>query len=112
MYADCDIQEGGSWEVRVSLAAVGQWIRSLGQILPNLAFGKGLPLPPRTMPQAPEIGALTARLTQMESDGPRDGPLAEMTAIKHAAVLSDTPVMEIGSSLDLNAHLPRWLARN
>ncbi|GAW01052.1 hypothetical protein LENED_002622 [Lentinula edodes] len=29
------INEGGSWEVRVSLAAVAQWLRSLGRVSPE-----------------------------------------------------------------------------
>ncbi|PVG03554.1 CoA-transferase family III [Serendipita vermifera] len=46
--------EGGSWEVRVSLAGVGQWLRDLGQLPLSEAF-KGTPLPPRTRPMHQEI---------------------------------------------------------
>ena len=35
--------------MRVSLAAVGRWIRSLGQLDPVVAFERGQPLPPRSM---------------------------------------------------------------
>ena len=119
-------QEGGSWEVRVSLAAAGQWIRSLGRLNPATAFGQGRPMPPRTMPQAPEIAALTVPLIQLEGDEQTSATQSEslepkpkpttthrtMTAIRHAAILSETPVREEGSALRLDVHLPRWLPRD
>ena len=119
-------QEGGSWEVRVSLAAVGQWICSLGRLDPATAFGQGRPMPPRTMPQAPEIAALTVPLIQLTADEDTSATQSEslepkskltptrrtMAAIRHAAILSETPVREEGSALRLDAHLPRWLPRD
>lgn len=96
----------------MSLAAVGQWIRSLGQLDPDIAFGEGRPLPGRTFPQAPEVAELAAHMKQAQGDKPYEGPLSDMTAIRHAAILSKTPVREEGSALSLDAHLPRWLPRS
>ncbi|KAJ7688219.1 CoA-transferase family III domain-containing protein [Mycena olivaceomarginata] len=99
------ITEGGSWEVRVSLAAVGQWIRSLGQLSPEEAFGPAAkPFPPRVLPLHPEIDASSLPWT---SNGGR-----KMTALRHAAILSRTPVREGESSqapMSLNAHSAEWL---
>lgn len=100
------ITEGGSWEVRVSLAAVGNWVRSLGQLDPRTAFGQGEPLPPRTLPQDPEIAKLAVRFRKSKHSGG-----GEMTAIKHAALLSKTPVNETDAPVVLNAHEPIWLSR-
>ncbi|TDL22094.1 CoA-transferase family III [Rickenella mellea] len=97
------ITEGGSWEVRVSLAAVGQWIRSLGQLDPKVAFGQGIPYPPRTLPQADEISALAVTIKQARKD---DG---DMTVIGHAAKLEKTPVKEGEAPMVLNLHEPRWM---
>ncbi|PIL35193.1 hypothetical protein GSI_02983 [Ganoderma sinense ZZ0214-1] len=63
------IVEGGSWEVRVSLAAVGQWIRSLGRLDPVTAFKDGVPLPPRSM-QDPEVTRYTSRVSELSSQSP------------------------------------------
>ncbi|KAJ7081361.1 CoA-transferase family III domain-containing protein [Mycena belliarum] len=101
------ITEGGSWEVRVSLAAVGQWIRSLGQLSPEEAFGStAKPFPPRVFPLDPEIEELSL---QWRSPWGRT-----MTAIRHAASLSRTPVREGDSSqapIVLDAHSPEWLIK-
>ena len=72
------------------------------------------------MPQDSEIAALAVALTQMQGDAPsaatdESGPKPTprtMTALRHAAILSETPVREEGSALRLDAHLPRWLPRN
>ncbi|KAJ7857775.1 CoA-transferase family III domain-containing protein [Mycena leptocephala] len=99
------VTEGGSWEVRVSLAAVGQWIKSLGQLTPEEAFGSAArPFPPRVLPLHPEIAELSV---PWRSNGGR-----KMTALRHAAVLSRTPVREGESSqapMSLDAHSADWL---
>ncbi|GJE97680.1 CoA-transferase family III [Phanerochaete sordida] len=104
------ITEGGSWEVRVSLAAVGQWIRSLGQLAPGVGFA-GEPLPPCTLPQAPEVRPLLVELKRAAGDGPGGAEGGVMCAIKHSAVLDATPVREGDAPMRLDAHLPRWLPR-
>ncbi|KAJ7134320.1 CoA-transferase family III [Mycena epipterygia] len=99
------ITEGGSWEVRVSLAAVGQWIRSLGQLVPDEAFGSAAkPFPAIVFPLDPEIANLSV---PWRSEGGRT-----MTALRHAAVLSHTPVKEgdsIQAPMSLDAHSAEWL---
>ncbi|KAF5351563.1 hypothetical protein D9758_007210 [Tetrapyrgos nigripes] len=85
------ITEGGSWEVQVSLAAVGQWIRSLGKVSPEEAFGKGKPLPSSSFPQHEEIQRLSVDWPQSNQ---LHGRSRTMTALRHAAVLSRTPVRE------------------
>jgi len=104
------VVEGGSWEVRVSLAAVAQWVRSLGQLPPKIAFGDGKPLPKRMVPQDPEITAFSVTLHEATGDK-RDveGPLRMMTAMHHAVHLSDTPVKEVEAPMGLNRHEPVWL---
>jgi hypothetical protein len=104
------LQEGGSWEVRVSLAAVAQWVRSLGRLRPEDGFGKGVPFPARVLPQDPQIAALSVTWQQAIDNG----VAREMTAIRQAALLSETPVREgrsSGAPMILNAHSPVWLRR-
>ncbi|CAK5284376.1 unnamed protein product [Mycena citricolor] len=98
--------EGGSWEVRVSLAAVGRWLRSLGNLSPDDAFGPGTrPLPPQTVPSQREIADLSIGWVSADRK-------QKMTALKHAAILSKTPVREGEASqapIVLNAHSAEWL---
>ncbi|EGN98146.1 hypothetical protein SERLA73DRAFT_109507 [Serpula lacrymans var. lacrymans S7.3] len=104
------VTEGGSWEVRVSLASVGQWIRSLGLIDAKTAFGQGPPIPPRTLPQHPEIADLA--VTFQESVGDKNEasePRRTMTAVRHAAILSKTPVKENEAPMGLDRNTPTWL---
>ncbi|KAG0704829.1 CoA-transferase family III [Suillus ampliporus] len=107
------IIEGGSWEVRVSLAAVAQWLRSLGQLPPKTAFGDGKPLPKQTVPRDPEVAALSITLHEASGDK-RDvnGPLRTMTAIRHAAQLSVTLVKNVEAPMGLDRHEPVWLPRS
>lgn len=95
--------------MRVSLAAVGQWIRSLGQLDPVTAFRDGPPLPPRDMDD-PEVSRYTARVLQakVSEDG---GDRKSMTAVTHAAKLSATPAREGEAPMRLDAHRPEWLPR-
>ncbi|KIJ17882.1 hypothetical protein PAXINDRAFT_175615 [Paxillus involutus ATCC 200175] len=108
------ITEGGSWEVRTSLAAVGQWLRSLGRLSPQVAFGDGRSLPPRSIPLDPEISSLSVTLHEGKGGSKKravEGPLRTMTALSHAAVLSKTPVKVGEASMDLDRHEPVWLSR-
>ncbi|KAI0088522.1 CoA-transferase family III domain-containing protein [Irpex rosettiformis] len=108
------VTEGGSWEVQVSLAAVGNWIRSLGRLDPQVAFGEGKPLPPRSVPQDQEIAAIAVELNQSIADGIQkiipEGR-KRMSAVRHSAKLSETPVRVGEASMRLNANTPRWLDR-
>ena len=85
----------------------------MGQLDPVVAFGTGKPLPPRVLPQDPEIAALAVHLKQSKGDKEHEKTqtLKTMTAIKHAAVLSETPVREEEAPIELNVHLPVWLPR-
>lgn len=106
------ITEGGSWEVRVSLAAVGRWVRSLGQLDPSVAFGQGCPLPGQGIPPSAEIASILRQYRQSgeELDG-HNSQRKMVSAIRHAAILDRTPVKEDGAPVVLNAHSPEWLPR-
>ncbi|KAF9066435.1 CoA-transferase family III [Rhodocollybia butyracea] len=101
------ITEGGSWEVRVSLAAVGRWLRSLGRVSPEDAFSRGKPMPAIDFPPVDEIRSLSSTWVQSgQSNGKR------MTALKHAAILSKTPVKdgeEAEAPIVLNSSLAEWI---
>jgi crotonobetainyl-CoA:carnitine CoA-transferase CaiB-like acyl-CoA transferase len=62
--------EGGSWLVRVSLAQTGHWLRGLGRVAGGFSAGK------------PELGPY------LETSASGFG---ELTAVRHAALLSRTP---------------------
>lgn len=97
--------------MRVSLAAVAQWMRSLGLLDAQTAFGKGPEYPLRTAPQAPELQSLSIDLLA-STDGQSDNAKrSRITAIKHAARLSETPVKEGEAPLELDTHKPNWLPR-
>ncbi|KAI8986178.1 CoA-transferase family III [Trametes punicea] len=102
--------EGGSWEVRVSLAAVGRWIRSLGQLDPVLAFRDGPPLPPRSMEDT-EVSRYAVKVQQAKGSTVRSEQKS-MMALAHAAKLSVTPVKEGEAPMRLDAHAPEWLLRD
>lgn len=102
------ITEGGSYEVRVSLASIGQWLRSLGRLDPVQGFGEGQSLPQRTLPLDKEIADLSVTWNETSQ-----GKGRKMTALKHPAILSVTPVRD-GSNggeapMVLNSHEPVWL---
>ena len=111
------MKEGGSWEVRVSLAAVAQWMRSLGLLDAQTAFGLGPEYPPRTCPQSPELESISIKLTEAQRATKQClqdtlcNRSRRVTAIKHAAELSVTPVREGEAPLELNTHSPNWLSQ-
>ncbi|EPT02104.1 hypothetical protein FOMPIDRAFT_1160610 [Fomitopsis schrenkii] len=105
------ITEGGSWEVRVSLAAVGNWIRSLGRIDPAVAFGQGQPLPPPSAPPPDELRPLSITCNRVIETANEATASNIMTCISHAAKLSSTPAVETGSPAFLHTHNPEWLSR-
>ena len=98
--------------MRVSLAGVAQWIRSLGRVDPRLAFSRpSLALPAGSIPWPEELAKYSTKLRQARSDHDRsdqsmrnaDADLCCMTAIGHAAKLSVTAVREGEAPLRLNA---------
>ncbi|KIL62008.1 hypothetical protein M378DRAFT_166153 [Amanita muscaria Koide BX008] len=97
--------EGGSWEVRVSLAAVGQWLRSLGRVSPEEAFGNGMGKFPSTSDDE-EISKLSTTWPSVAGDG------RSITGLRHPAVLSGAPVRQGDSGVApmvLNANSACWL---
>jgi len=82
--------EGGSWRVRVSLARTGMWLRSLGR---HDGFAAAEPT------QA-DIGDL------LETHASGFGPL---TAVRHAAILADTPAFEAWPAMPLGSHAADWV---
>ena len=95
--------------MRVSLAAVGQWIRSLGRLDPIIAFKDGPPLPPRSGDD-PEVVSFSATALEAETAVQKDGvERRRMRVVKHSAILSVTPAREEDAPMRLNAHSPEWL---
>ena len=83
------ISEGGSWHVRVSLAQAGHWVRGLGRI-------DGLACPD---PGFEDVGD---RLYEVDSG------FGRLTAVRHAAVLSETPARWERPSVPVGTHAPKW----
>lgn len=86
-------REGGSWLVRVSLAATGRWIWNLGRI----ENGFSCPLPSRD--NAADL---------LESS---QSPFGAMRGVRHAAQLSETPAVWTRPSVPLGNHPPVWPSR-
>jgi hypothetical protein len=80
-------REGGSWHVRVSLAGVGQWLRSLGRI----AGGWSVPRP-----------AFDPYLEESDSGYGR------LVGMRHAAQFSATPARWLRPSMPPGSHPPVW----
>jgi hypothetical protein len=86
-------REGGSWEVRVSLARTGQWLWNLGRVAD---------------------GFRTADLK-----GDAVGPFIEdvpsgfgpLRSVRHSAALSETPALWARPAMPLGSHPPQWPAR-
>ena len=80
---------GGSWHVRVSLAQTAHWLRGLGRIdgtaCPDLAFD--------------DVGD---RLERTPSG------FGELTVVRHAAVMPQTPPRWVRPSVPLGTDAPRW----
>ncbi|KAF8503218.1 CoA-transferase family III [Hysterangium stoloniferum] len=113
------ITEGGSWEVRVSLAGTGNWLRSLGRLGPT-GFTNATPLPKKIYPLDPEIAELSMevpiRIAKValrtheaaEELMSKDSP-SIMTALKHSAILSKPSHILIEAPIGLNMDHPMWL---
>ncbi len=76
--------EGGSWEVRVTLAGTGRWLRGLGRLADGL-----------------QATAPTDVADLLETAGP-------ISAIRHAAVLSETPAEWVRPAQDLGSGPACW----
>jgi hypothetical protein len=82
--------EGGSWRVRVSLAATGRWLWNLGRI--DNGFSAQIPS--------------RADVEDLLEESP--SPFGTMRAVRHAAQLSDTPAAWTRPSVPLGTHQPVW----
>src|SRR4051794_12119489 len=81
--------EGGTWHVRLSLAQTGTWLRKLGRI-------DGMASPDPTFDDVQD------RLEDSPSG------FGRLTAVRHSAVMSDTPPHWARPSVPLGTHPPAW----
>jgi crotonobetainyl-CoA:carnitine CoA-transferase CaiB-like acyl-CoA transferase len=83
-------REGGSWDVRVSLAQTGRWLWNLGRVADGLAIE--------------DLRGETVRpLVEEMASG--FGPLR---SISHSAKLSKTPAFWARPAMPLGSHPPQW----
>jgi crotonobetainyl-CoA:carnitine CoA-transferase CaiB-like acyl-CoA transferase len=86
-------REGGSWHVRLSLAQTGRWLWNLGRVEGGL--------------KTPDISAdVVGKYTQTMPSG-----FGELTAVRHAAILSKTPALWARPAMPLGTHKPEWPSR-
>lgn len=85
-------EQGGSWLVRVSLAQTAHWLRGLGRLEDGFACPD---------PAFDDIGDL------LEDSA---SPFGRLTAVRHAAQLSETPACWRRPSAPLASHAPAWPA--
>jgi crotonobetainyl-CoA:carnitine CoA-transferase CaiB-like acyl-CoA transferase len=82
-------EQGGSWQVRVSLAQTAHWLRQLGRI-------DGMYC------QDPGFDDVRDRLHETQSG------FGLLTAVRHAAAMSETPPHWARASVPLGTHAPAW----
>jgi crotonobetainyl-CoA:carnitine CoA-transferase CaiB-like acyl-CoA transferase len=82
-------KEGGSWHVRCSLAQTGHWFRQLGRI-------DGMACP------NPRFDDVRDYLEESASG------FGRLTAVRHSAVMSETPTSWTRPSVPLGTHAPVW----
>lgn len=86
-------QEGGSWQVRVSLAQTGHWLRQLGADSAGCAAAD------------PGLEQIAPWLADYPSG------FGALRAVRHAAQLSLTPAHWVLPSTPLGSHAAEWLPR-
>ena len=82
--------EGGSWHVRCSLAQTAQWFRQLGRIDGRLA--------------CPILSCEDVKDRLYDSDS----GFGRLTAVRHSAVMSETPTRWERPSVPLGTHPAEW----
>jgi crotonobetainyl-CoA:carnitine CoA-transferase CaiB-like acyl-CoA transferase len=82
-------ERGGSWHVRTSLAQTGHWFRNLGRI-------DGMTCPD------PKFDDVRDCLEQSESG------FGTLTAVRHSAVMDETPPRWVRPSVPPGTHPPAW----
>jgi crotonobetainyl-CoA:carnitine CoA-transferase CaiB-like acyl-CoA transferase len=83
-------REGGSWHVRASLAQTGYWLRSLGRIEAGL--------------RAPD----PARNDVLDCLEESDSGFGRLSAVRHPAMMAETPPHWARPSVPLGTHPPVW----
>jgi crotonobetainyl-CoA:carnitine CoA-transferase CaiB-like acyl-CoA transferase len=86
-------REGGSWQVRVSLAQTGRWLWNLGRVADGLTT------------EDLKADAVTPFIEEAASGF---GPLR---AVSHSALLSKTPALWARPAMPLGSHPAQWPAR-
>jgi crotonobetainyl-CoA:carnitine CoA-transferase CaiB-like acyl-CoA transferase len=81
--------QGGGWHARLSLAQTAQWFRGLGRV-----NGWARPLP--------GVEDIRDRLEESDSG------FGRLTAVRSAAVMSETPLRWARPSVPLGTHEPKW----
>ena len=84
-------RQGGSWHVRCSLAQTGYWLRQLGRI-------DGMKC---SDPRSADVRDL---LDEAPSG------FGQLTAVRHAATMAETPPRWVRPSVPLGTHPPAWLS--
>jgi crotonobetainyl-CoA:carnitine CoA-transferase CaiB-like acyl-CoA transferase len=84
------VQEGGSWLVRASLAQTGRWIWQQGREQDGFAIPE---------PSPAEVEAV------LETSA---SPFGTVRAVRHAARLSETPARWTRPTVPLGSDAPRW----
>jgi crotonobetainyl-CoA:carnitine CoA-transferase CaiB-like acyl-CoA transferase len=84
------MQEGGSWHVQVSLARTGRWIRDLGRVEDGLAIA----------------GPTAAGIADLMEAG--ESGWGRLHAVRHAAVLAQTPARWDRPAMPLGTHPAAW----
>jgi crotonobetainyl-CoA:carnitine CoA-transferase CaiB-like acyl-CoA transferase len=82
-------ERGGSWHVRASLAQTGYWLRSLGRI-------EGTTCPDARFKDVQDCLEETA------------SGFGRLTAVRHSAVMSETPPRWTRPTVPLGTHPPAW----
>jgi crotonobetainyl-CoA:carnitine CoA-transferase CaiB-like acyl-CoA transferase len=82
-------ERGGSWHVRTSLAQTGHWFRQLGRI-------DGMSCPD------PKFDAVRDCMEDTPSG------FGSLTAVRHAAAMSETPAYWARPAVPLGTHAPTW----
>jgi crotonobetainyl-CoA:carnitine CoA-transferase CaiB-like acyl-CoA transferase len=86
-------REGGSWHVRLSLAQTGRWLWTLGRIEGAM--------------KKPDLPAETVQKYMQ----PMPSGFGELSAVRHAAILSKTPAKWARPAMPLGSHKPEWPGR-
>jgi crotonobetainyl-CoA:carnitine CoA-transferase CaiB-like acyl-CoA transferase len=83
-------EEGGSWQVRVSLVGTGMWLRGLGRLADGFRA---------TVPAMTELSGLLEE---------SDSGFGRITALRHSGQLAETPPHWALPAVPLGTHAPAW----